>query len=84
MEAEQKMPFRDYVLSCKNSFPQTFAEFPSLGAFAWQFFREWYEWVDLDELMAAKMPIPKDKQTTFWSHQGITDSIKAQIEQWLA
>lgn len=34
VEEKTKMPFNEYVRSCKNSFPQSFAEFPTLSAVA--------------------------------------------------
>lgn len=70
--------FDDYVLEQRNSFPQTFAEFPSLGAYAWRFMRDAYHWIDIE-----KVPPPKDHQKTYWSHGGITQQIREEIEGFL-
>lgn len=79
VEVYQGKPFDDYVLEQRNSFPQTFAEFPSLGAYAWRFMKDSYHWIDID-----KVPPPKDHQKTYWSHGGITQQIREEIEGFLA
>ncbi len=43
VESKMGFDFDEYVRSCKNDFPQTFAEHPTLGAVAYEFFREAYE-----------------------------------------
>lgn len=54
----------EYILSCRNEFPQTFAEFPTLGAVAYEHFRDLYHWIDVEN-------IPKSKVKEFWSHGGL-------------
>lgn len=66
IEKVQKTPFTDYVLAQKNEFPQTFADFPTMGAWAYSHFREPFLWLDVDRDGA-----PKDKMKTFWSHGGL-------------
>lgn len=79
IEAAQNKPFAEFVLDGRNSFPQTFAEFPTLGAFGWEMLRERYHWIDIDKEAA-----PVDRQMTFWSHgPGLTAQIREQIEGYL-
>ena len=56
--------YESYILSCRNEFPQTFAEFPTLGAVAWEYFRDRYDWVDVKDT-------PRPKLKDFWSHGGM-------------
>jgi len=54
-----------YIRSCRNEYPQTFAEFNTLSFVAWNFFRSRYEF-------SPGMP-PWGQRTIlhFWSHGGI-------------
>lgn len=75
----------EYAKSCRNEFPQTLAEFPTLGAVAGKFFRDKYHLVD-----NGKKPNPdKSDFPVFqaWSHgrpdeekmlwyQGVTMNIR--------
>ena len=56
--------FLAYILSCRNIYPQTFAEFPTLGAVAFAHYPERYHWIDWANCPPAKL---KD----FWSHGGM-------------
>lgn len=58
-----RMDAAAYIRSTKNEFPQTFAEFPTLGEVAWRYFHPLYEWVRQD-----KDPWPHDKLIQLWSH----------------
>lgn len=58
--------FDYYVMSCRNSFPQTFCEFNALGAVAFKYFHERYEWHDVNE---RGLPFARVIQT--WSHGGL-------------
>lgn len=69
-------PFDEYVLDCRDEFPQSFAEFTSLGAFARKFRPNEYHWIEI-----PYQPRPKDKIKQFWSHGGITPEIRAELEQ---
>lgn len=63
IEAHTKMPCDDYIKSCENGFPQTFAEFPTLGAVALKFFPADYHWID-----QQTQPFPIGKIAQFWTH----------------
>lgn len=39
--------FEDYVHSCRNDWPQSFAEFNTLGGVAYQFYQDQYSWRDI-------------------------------------
>lgn len=75
----QQKPFDYFVLNGRNEFPQTFAEFPTLGAFGWEKSRYDYHWINIDKEKA-----PADRQKTYWSHGGITAEIREEIEGWLS
>lgn len=75
VESVQKMPFREFVLLQKNEFPQTFAEFPSLGAYAWKFHRNAFHWIDISETGSAGAP--KDLQKAYWSHGGLAQKMES-------
>jgi hypothetical protein len=62
----QGKPFEDYVLSCKNEFPQTFAEFPTMGAWAIKAHPDRWFWIDVSQGLA-----PKDRLKVYWSHAGL-------------
>ncbi len=47
VESHQRTSFELYIKSCRNSFPQTFCEFNTLGAVAHRFFENRYRWWDL-------------------------------------
>lgn len=72
IEAVNQKPFYDYVMSCRNEFPQDFAEFPTLGAVAIEFFPELYNFIDYN---AAGKDYPyrvaNDRMISFWSHGGL-------------
>lgn len=66
IEQKTKQPFDEYVKSCKNSFPQSFAEHPTLGAVAYHNFRDSYTLCDLSkEPNPDHCPYPIIQ---FWSH----------------
>lgn len=65
--------WREYILSCRNEFPQTFAEFPTLGAVALDLHPELYHWVDFSCQPSNNYEYEhgRDKLKAFWSHCGI-------------
>lgn len=56
----------DYIKSTQNAYPQTFAEFPTLGEIAFREMREQYHFIIQPEGQK-----PKDKLIQFWSHGAI-------------
>ncbi len=77
--------FDDYVLSCRNEYPQTFAELTSLGNFALHDFQDQYFFADLDgpEAKATSdsgSPVTASKVKQFWSHGGITPALRTELE----
>lgn len=66
IERVHKMPFLDYVLSCKPDFPQGFSEFNVIGGYARKEMADHYLWIDTAETVP-----PKDKVCQFWSHGGL-------------
>lgn len=79
IECQQKAPFTEWVLAQHKPFPDGFAEFPTIGAFAYEFYHQEFHWVD-----CAKEPDAQpDRMKNFWSHGGLLPDIKAQIEEWL-
>jgi hypothetical protein len=67
----QKMPFREFVVSGRNEYPQTFCEFVSLGQIARMEFPERYHFEDISD-----RPEPKNKMTQGWTHGGLDKEIQ--------
>lgn len=67
VEKHHGRAFEEYVLSCENSFPQTFAEFPTLGTVALAFFPDKYEL----EVYRESDGQPDRGLVEFWSHGGL-------------
>lgn len=59
-------PCVQYMQECHSSFPQNFAEFPTLGEVAWRHFHDRYHWVNQETHGR-----PHDKLIEFWSHSPI-------------
>lgn len=66
IEKAHGMPFLEYVLSVKPTFPQGISEYNVLGAYAHKEMHDFYHFVDLATDMR-----PKDKIVQFWSHGGL-------------
>ncbi len=64
MEKHTNIACANYIRSCENAFPQTFAEFPTLGAVAWRYFHDDYRWWNQE---TEGFPKPH-KVVQFWSH----------------
>jgi len=66
--------WREYILGCRNAYPQTFAEFPTLGAVAIKVYEERYAWVDIVPAGATGWRLvpeqPPEKMLCCWSHGG--------------
>ncbi len=65
------MDWREYILSGKNDFPQSYAEFPSLGAVALAYLADKYHWVDYSGDRDYEYERGRDFLKAFWSHCGI-------------
>lgn len=76
-------PFLDYVFDQRNSFPQTFAEFPTLGAYALKYQVEDYTVVTHSREGTHPAPKPNPLKT-HWSHHGLTDEVRKGLEELLA
>jgi hypothetical protein len=73
-------PYPEFMLSGRNAFPQDRMDFTAMGAFAHAAMRDKFHWVDIS---AGNHLAPRDKQKCYWSHGGVTDHIKAEIEGFL-
>jgi hypothetical protein len=66
IETKHKLTFNEYVRSCKNEYPQTFAEYPTLSAVAIECFSDCYCLQDCSrQTNPDKSPWPVIQ---FWSH----------------
>lgn len=75
IEAHTGRSTKDYILSCRNAFPQTFAEFPTLAAVALQHHPEKYHWVDHHTEAADGGYVyvaGRDRMVAMWTHAGVT------------
>ena len=80
IEEVHKKSFMDYVLSCRDGFPQTYAEFPAQGGFAYATMRERFHWIDVS---GGNHLAPQDKFKVYWSHSGLNQTIQKEIESFL-
>lgn len=76
IEEHHRCPMDEYIQKQKNSFPQSFAEYPTLGAVAWKFFRKDYHWINQE---THEFPPSKLKQ--LWSHREPTPEDMALFKQ---
>ncbi len=73
IEEVHRVPFIDFVIRQENSFPQGYAEFPTLGTIALERFHDRYEFIEV-----GKDETPRDKLKQSWSHWARRDPSKAQ------
>lgn len=66
----------DYIKEQRNEHPATFAEFPTLGAYAWRFLSQQYHWINQETQIR-----PRDLMMQGWTHQ--TD-FNAPLQIWHA
>jgi hypothetical protein len=82
METVHRAPFLDYVLQQQNRFPQGFAEFPALGAFAVKVWADDYHLHDCTPERRARFKEvydkpelrighPPEKLVQMWSYTGV-------------
>jgi len=81
IESRHQCPFVDFVLRQKNSYPQGFGEFNTIGAYVMEFQKDKYHIIDRGYDHEKNDPAPKVKQ--MWSYQGVGAN-RAEIDQILA
>jgi len=80
IEAVHKMPFIDYMLSGKNSFPQDKMDFTAMGAWAYKNMHKQFTWLDVSD---GNHLAPVDLFRVFWSHQPVSQAIQDEIKSFL-
>lgn len=71
IELKQQMSLAEFMRGCRNEFPQTFCEFATLGAVAYERFRDLYEPFDCASQRNPDMQEWPIQQ--FWSHSRIDE-----------
>lgn len=74
------MAFSDYMIAGKNEFPQDRMDWTAMSAFAYATMREQFHWIDIGAQGAV---VPKDRQRTFWSHAGVQNDTRKEMEGFL-
>lgn len=74
VESVHQTPFYDFVLKQKNSYPQGFGEFNTLGAFALKYTPNDYHWIDRCDNGDKNDPAPH--VTQLWSYTGIQSNLQ--------
>lgn len=77
IEEQHQRLLEDYIKSQRNEFPQTFAEFPTLGAVAWNHFHDQYHWVNQET-----EPWPPNKMKQYWSHGGVSAPVLEEFKRF--
>lgn len=65
--------WREYILRCRNEFPQTFAEYPTLGTVALECYAERYLPVTIGVTGRTPELVREHHMTAHWSHAGIDE-----------
>jgi len=63
IERHTHTPMDRYIFAQRDEYPQTFAEYPTLGMIAWRHFYDKYHWINQET-----EPFPKIKVYQAWSH----------------
>lgn len=63
--------WKEYILSCENSFPQGYAEHPTISAVAMLHANDKYHWVDFKSDRDYEYEKGRDKLIALWSHSTI-------------
>lgn len=80
IEEHHKCSMEWFMKQQRNSFPQSFAEFPTLGEVAWKCFHDQYYWIDQE-----KNEVDKSHIYQAWSHREPTeDDLKIYKELGIA
>lgn len=67
--AHNQKPMADYIREQKNEFMQTFAEYPTLGMVAWNFYHDSYHWIN-----QQTEGFPPCRIHQSWSHGELTEA----------
>lgn len=70
IQAHTGMDWKEYILSCKNTYPQGFAEFPTLGAVVIDKCPELYHFIE-DGSPEKELDPTNGKMKSFWSVGGL-------------
>lgn len=73
-------PFADFMYAGRNEFPSNRMDFTAMGAFAFHRMHDRFSWVDIS---GGNHLAPRDKQNCYWSHGGVTEHIRKEIESTL-
>lgn len=76
IEAKHGKTMAEYIQEQRNDWPQTFAEYPTLGWVAWLHFHDRYKWVE-----QGVDPFPPIKIRQMWSHRQLTDEDIAEMKR---
>lgn len=68
IENHTKQSVDEYVKKQRNEYPQTFAEYPTLGEVAWKFLHDDYFWINVDRHEHLKFMERDKKIRQMWSH----------------
>lgn len=74
-------PYLDFMISGRNTFPQDKMDFTAMGAWAFKFMHDRFEWIDVS---GGNHLAPRDRQKTFWSHAGVLPEVQKEIESFIA
>lgn len=74
-------PYLDFMISGRNEFPQSRMDFTAMGAWAFKFMPDKFEWIDVS---GGNHLAPRDRQKTFWSHAGVLPEVQKEIESFIA
>ncbi len=78
IEGVHKTSFFEYMVSGKSTFPQTRMDWTAMGAYAHKFMRDRFRWFNVGTKV-----YPADRKRAFWSHGGVTDELRPQVEELL-
>lgn len=81
IEDRHKKSTVDYYTepSARNEFPQNRMDWTAFGAFAHRFMPSDFTWFDVE----SGKPFPADRKKAYWSHGGIGDETRKEIEGFL-
>lgn len=72
IEKHTNSSLEEYVKKQRNEFPQTFAEYNTLGEVAWKFYNKDYFWLNTNEFVPEKIWERDRKIRRMWSHRDPT------------